>query len=194
MPFAYVNTTLYTSWNSPMASTFGLTLQEWLNCQQQDPNNAVQRLETHLLNLVCEDNAWIYLASPEQLHAQIVPLEAQYLRDPHSLPLFGVPFAVKDNIDVAGWPTTAACPASAYTADADAFVVAQLKAAGAVVLGKTNLDQFATGLVGTRSPYGEVANSFNEVCVGEEDIVQVRRCRHEETSTYDRAVPEWPLA
>jgi len=144
-----------------MASTFGLTLQEWLNCQQQDPDNAVERLEQHLLSLVREDNAWIYLASPEQLDAQIVPLVARYRQDPHSLPLFGVPFAVKDNIDVAGWPTTAACPASSYIADSDAFVVARLKAAGAVVLGKTNLDQYATGLVGTRSPYGEVANSFN---------------------------------
>ncbi|GAB6843477.1 allophanate hydrolase [Methylorubrum rhodinum] len=73
---------------------------------------------------------------------------------PNSLPLWGVPFAVKDNIDVAGLPTTAACPAFAYRPDADAHVVARLKAAGALVTGKTNLDQFATGLNGTRSPYG----------------------------------------
>ena len=67
--------------------------------------------------------------------------------------LFGVPVAVKDNIDVAGLPTTAACPAFSYKPDADAVVVARLKAAGALVIGKTNLDQFATGLVGTRTPY-----------------------------------------
>ena len=73
---------------------------------------------------------------------------------PNSLPLWGVPFAVKDNIDVAGLPTTAACPAYAYTSERDAFAVARLRAAGALVTGKTNLDQFATGLNGTRSPYG----------------------------------------
>ena len=72
----------------------------------------------------------------------------------NSLPLWGVPFAVKDNIDVAGLPTTAACPFFAYTPDHDAFAVAQLRRAGALVIGKTNLDQFATGLNGTRSPYG----------------------------------------
>jgi allophanate hydrolase len=75
-----------------------------------------------------------------------------------SLPLFGVPFAVKDNIDVAGMPTTAACPAFAYTPAATAPVVARLLEAGAVLLGKTNLDQFATGLAGTRSPYGVPRN------------------------------------
>jgi allophanate hydrolase len=73
--------------------------------------------------------------------------------DPAAKPLWGVPFAVKDNIDVAGLPTTAACPDFAYVPAADATVVARLKAAGAIVIGKTNLDQFATGLVGVRSPY-----------------------------------------
>ncbi|HXW19920.1 MAG TPA: amidase family protein, partial [Roseiarcus sp.] len=69
-------------------------------------------------------------------------------------PLFGAPFVVKDNIDVAGLPTTAACPAFAYRPARSAFVVERLERAGAIVIGKTNLDQFATGLVGTRSPYG----------------------------------------
>jgi allophanate hydrolase len=73
---------------------------------------------------------------------------------PNSLPLWGVPFVVKDNIDVAGFETTAGCPAFAYKPREDASVVARLKAAGALVIGKTNLDQFATGLNGTRSPYG----------------------------------------
>ncbi|WP_375408255.1 allophanate hydrolase [uncultured Methylobacterium sp.] len=81
--------------------------------------------------------------------------------EPNSLPLWGVPFAVKDNIDVAGFPTTAACPAFAYTPGADAAVVARLKAAGALVTGKTNLDQFATGLNGTRSPYGAPRSVFD---------------------------------
>ena len=73
---------------------------------------------------------------------------------PNSLPLWGMPFAVKDNIDVAGLPTTAACPAFSYTPERDAFAVERLVAAGAIITGKTNLDQFATGLNGTRSPYG----------------------------------------
>jgi len=82
-----------------------------------------------------------------------------------SRPLWGVPFAVKDNIDVAGCPTTAACPAFAYVADEDAFVVARLKAAGALCIGKTNLDQFATGLVGVRSPYGAPLNALDAAMV-----------------------------
>jgi allophanate hydrolase len=74
--------------------------------------------------------------------------------------LFGVPFVVKDNIDVAGFPTTAACPASAYNPAKSAFVVERLERAGAIVIGKTNLDQFATGLVGVRSPYGVPRNAL----------------------------------
>ena len=76
------------------------------------------------------------------------------------MPLFGVPFAVKDNIDVAGLATTAACPAFRYVAAAHAHAVERLIAAGAVCVGKTNLDQFATGLVGTRSPYGRPSSVF----------------------------------
>jgi allophanate hydrolase len=75
-------------------------------------------------------------------------------KDAARLPLYGIPVAVKDNIDVAGMPTTAACPAFSYSPPLDATAVARLRAAGAIVIGKTNLDQFATGLVGTRSPYG----------------------------------------
>jgi allophanate hydrolase len=85
--------------------------------------------------------------------------------EPNSLPLWGVPFAVKDNIDAAGLPTTAACPAYAYHPDKDATVVARLKAAGAIVIGKTNLDQFATGLNGTRSPYGAPRSVFDPAYV-----------------------------
>ena len=77
------------------------------------------------------------------------------------LPLYGVPVAVKDNIDVAGLPTTAACPAFAYDPGKDATCVARLRRAGAIVIGKTNLDQFATGLVGVRSPYGTPRNLFD---------------------------------
>ncbi|HWU63249.1 MAG TPA: allophanate hydrolase [Ensifer sp.] len=76
-------------------------------------------------------------------------------------PLWGIPFAVKDNIDVGGMPTTCACPDFAYEAKDDAFVVAKLKAAGAIVIGKTNLDQFATGLVGVRTPYPVPKNALD---------------------------------
>jgi allophanate hydrolase len=76
-------------------------------------------------------------------------------------PLYGVPVAVKDNIDVQGLPTTAGCPAFTYIPDADAAAVARLRSAGAIVIGKTNLDQFATGLVGVRSPYGIPRNPLN---------------------------------
>ena len=80
--------------------------------------------------------------------------------DPGRAPLWGIPFAIKDNIDLAGVPTTAACPAYAYVPEKSAPVVQRLMDAGAIPLGKTNLDQFATGLVGTRSPYGETRNAL----------------------------------
>ena len=86
--------------------------------------------------------------------------EALERRGPEGLALYGVPVAVKDNIDVAGLPTTAACPDFAYRPEEDAAVVARLRAAGALVVGKTNLDQFATGLVGVRSPFGVPRNTF----------------------------------
>ena len=78
-----------------------------------------------------------------------------------ALPLYGIPVTVKDNIDVEGLPTTAACPAFLYRAKKDAIAVARLRAAGAIILGKTNLDQFATGLVGVRTPYGIGRNLFD---------------------------------
>ncbi|CAN7694440.1 allophanate hydrolase [Bradyrhizobium sp. LjRoot220] len=84
--------------------------------------------------------------------------EALSARDPATLPLLGVPVAVKDNIDALGLPTTAACPAFSYSPTHDSTAVAKLRAAGAIIIGKTNLDQFATGLVGVRSPYGIPTN------------------------------------
>ncbi|MGD9423582.1 allophanate hydrolase [Pantoea sp. NSTU24] len=144
-----------------MTSTIGLTLHAWQQRIQQAPHQISALLNAHLAEIDPQDNAWITLATPAQLAAQIAPLLTHYQRDPAALPLFGIPFAVKDNIDVAGWPTSAACPAFTYTAQEDAVAVARLKAAGAVVIGKTNLDQFATGLVGTRSPYGAVCNTFD---------------------------------
>jgi allophanate hydrolase len=92
----------------------------------------------------------------------IAEAEALSAKDPAALPLYGVPVGVKDNIDVAGLPTTAACPAFAYNATRDASAVARLRAAGAIIIGKTNLDQFATGLVGVRSPYGIPKNAIRD--------------------------------
>ena len=88
----------------------------------------------------------------------VAEAEALTRKDAARLPLYGVPFAVKDNIDALGLPTTAACPAFSYSPAHDATVVAKLRAAGAILIGKTNLDQFATGLVGVRSPYGIPSN------------------------------------
>lgn len=80
-------------------------------------------------------------------------------------PLYGIPFAIKDNIDLKGIETTAGCPSYAYIPEKSAFVVDQLMQAGAIPVGKTNMDQFATGLVGTRSPFGECLHSVHESCI-----------------------------
>jgi allophanate hydrolase len=116
-------------------------------------------IATVLDRLAAVDDPAIFLHLAE---ADALMAEARALgRHDPARPLWGVPFAVKDNIDVAGMPTTAACPAFAYTAERDAFVVARLRAAGAIPIGKTNLDQFATGLVGVRSPYGVPRNALD---------------------------------
>ncbi len=101
---------------------------------------------------------FIALRDETEALAEAKSLAAKGARD---LALYGIPVAVKDNIDVAGLPTTAACPAFAYKPARDATVVERLRKAGAIVIGKTNLDQFATGLVGVRSPYGVPRNPFD---------------------------------
>lgn len=103
-------------------------------------------------------HAFIHRLSDAEIEPFLAHLDGV---DPASLPLYGVPFAIKDNIDLAHIPTTAGCPEFAYTPGESAFLIQQLVAAGAVPLGKTNLDQFATGLNGTRSPYGACQNAFN---------------------------------
>lgn len=108
---------------------------------------------------------FIHLANEDEIEARLKELAALDPSVGTGLALWGIPIAVKDNIDVAGMPTTAGCPAYAYLPAKDSDVVARLKTAGAVVLGKTNLDQFATGLVGTRSPYPIPANPFDSAIV-----------------------------
>ena len=113
----------------------------------------LERIETY------HDKAVFISRIPrEKILAQAAALDLTQIAE---LPLFGIPCVIKDNIDVAGIPTTAACPEYAYTPTADSTAVAKLRAAGAIILGKTNLDQFATGLNGTRSPHGAPRCVFN---------------------------------
>ncbi len=142
--------------------TLGWTISEW---QIAYSKNEIQldTLKDLVASIDPQDNAWISIATVEQIEQQIQVLN-ELTKEAESLakqfPLYGVPFAVKDNIDVAGFVTTAACKALTTVAAQDAETVRLLKQAGAIVVGKTNLDQFATGLVGTRSPFGAVTNSF----------------------------------
>jgi allophanate hydrolase len=121
------------------------------------PSGLVAELRTRIA-AHAQHRAWITLLDEAQLAPHLARLEGQ---DPGTLPLYGIPFAIKDNIDLAGVPTTAACPDFAYTPSHSATVVQRLLDAGAIPLGKTNLDQFATGLVGARSPYGAARNAFD---------------------------------
>lgn len=121
------------------------------------PTGLVKQLDAEIGN---EDNyhIWIRRLSLDEMIVYAKGLEE---KGPENLPLYGIPFAIKDNIDLAGLPTTAGCPDYAYTPNKSATVVQKLINAGAIPVGKTNLDQFATGLVGTRSPYGACKNSIN---------------------------------
>ncbi len=141
-----------------MPPSLGWTLADWQNAYAsgQSPEDLLTPLVEYLN--VNEDPAWISLLGKDGVEAALTELAG---KNPAKLPLYGVPVAVKDNIDAVGFTTTAACPAYGYRPEADSEVVARLKAAGAVLVGKTNLDQFATGLVGTRSPFGAVPNSFD---------------------------------
>ncbi|WP_407050398.1 allophanate hydrolase [Methyloraptor flagellatus] len=125
-----------------------------------DPRDVIAAVEARIAAF---DDPALFIARPDRatLDARAAALAALSVDARAALPLYGVPFAVKDNIDVAGLPTTAACPDFAYAPSASATTVAKLEAAGAIVIGKTNLDQFATGLVGVRSPYGVPRNTFD---------------------------------
>jgi len=168
-----------------MPTTLGWTIADWQQAYREGA-----RPEDLLAPLIGElhedDPAWIARLPTSELSATLSELADKLSAvggDLEQLPLYGVPFAAKDNIDAEGFDTTAACPAYAYTPEWDAAAIRKLKAAGAVVVGKTNLDQFATGLVGTRSPYGAVPNSFKPEVIsggsssGSASVVAVAWCR-----------------
>jgi allophanate hydrolase len=145
-------------------STNFTTIASWLAAYQGGQTTPEQALAPFIAaadqaeQIAPQDPAWISRASADFIRTQLAALQGH---TPATRPLYGIPFAVKDNIDVAGLPTTAACPAFAYTPSVSATVVQRLMAAGAIVVGKTNLDQFATGLVGARSPYGAPTSTFS---------------------------------
>lgn len=126
------------------------------------PGGAVARAAAALDRIEASDRSeiWISLRTREDLLDEAAAIDAK-VAGGEVLPLAGRLLAVKDNIDVRGLPTTAGAPPYAYSPSVDATAVARLRAAGALVVGKTNLDQFATGLVGTRSPYGAVRNAWD---------------------------------
>lgn len=132
-----------------------------VNGQSQSALSIAEQVLGRLANYdTIQPQTWITRPCPDQLRLAATHIDAR-VKAGEFLPLAGVPFAVKDNIDVADFPTTAGCPAFAYTPLRNAFVVERLLKAGALFVGKTNLDQFATGLVGTRSPYGAPQCVFN---------------------------------
>jgi allophanate hydrolase len=152
----------------------GATLSDWQDGYRDGsllPNSLLETFGPDADDAGGNDPAWITRLNEARLNLQLRDL-AVWLKatngDTGKFPLYGIPFAVKDNIDVAGWPTTAACPRFSYVAREDAVVVHRLRQAGAIVIGKTNLDQFATGLAGVRSPYGVVPNTFRPeyICGG----------------------------
>ncbi len=133
-----------------------------LECGYRDgtltPSAVVEHIYAEIA-LAGERPVWITLVQKEDNLARAQMLEADATA--HALPLYGIPFAVKDNFDVAGLPTTAACPAFSHVPAETATVVQKLLDAGAILIGKTNMDQFATGLVGTRTPYGICPSVFD---------------------------------
>ncbi len=140
-------------------STAGWSVADHLDARRRGVS-AEQVMDQILEQLESIDDPAVLIGEPLR-HAAMTAARELDTRDPADYPLHGVPFLVKDNIDVQGVETTCGCPSFAYVAAADAEVVARLRRAGAIPVGKTNLDQFATGLVGTRSPYGTARNPLN---------------------------------
>lgn len=143
--------------------SIGWSIQDWIDFHfKSTPKDSYESLLELVKNqrIAPEDPAWISVATESLLEQQWQLLQSRHEKE--KLPLYGVPIAVKDNIDAKGFPTTAACPSFSYMPTRDSTVVELLKQAGAIIIGKTNLDQFATGLVGTRSPYGRTPCVFSD--------------------------------
>jgi allophanate hydrolase len=141
-----------------MPGTQSLLIADLLNAYRTGRESPASVMERLLDASADERHVWITRLTRDDVMTRVAALDPAAI---DSLPLYGIPFVIKDNIDLAGTATTAGCPGFAYTPTQSAFVVQRLLDAGAIPLGKTNLDQFATGLVGTRSPYGACRNSFN---------------------------------
>ncbi len=142
-----------------MSLSFDFTsLQQAYRSGAATPLSVVQEVLARIA-AAGDDAVWISRVAADRLLADAKALERR--GDPETLPLYGLPFAVKDNIDAAGLPTTCACPEFTYAPASSAPAIERLIQAGALLVGKTNLDQFATGLVGTRSPYGVPRNPFD---------------------------------
>jgi allophanate hydrolase len=135
------------------------TLSDILSAHLDGSRDLAETIAASYARLRAVDDPAMFIALRPEAEA-LAEAERLQAEGPRGRALWGVPVAVKDNIDVAGLPTTAACPAFAYTPTQDAAAVARLRAAGAIVIGKTNLDQFATGLNGTRSPHGTPRNAL----------------------------------
>jgi urea carboxylase / allophanate hydrolase len=146
-------------------NTIGWSVTDWVSFNRetspQEALNTLDALLAHLQSLKeSGDAAFISIASKENLQHQWKILQSKSNKS--NLKLYGVPIAVKDNIDALGFATTAACPSFSYQPECDATIVNLLRDQGAIIIGKTNLDQFATGLVGTRSPYGITPCVFSD--------------------------------
>lgn len=143
-------------------NSIGWSVDEWIQFHSNSTPDASYNLLHNLLKsqkVAPIDPAWISVVSENNLQQQWRVLQSKNNKE--TLPLYGVPIAVKDNIDAKGFQTTAACPSFTYEPEQDSTVVKLLRDAGAIIIGKTNLDQFATGLVGCRSPYGKTPCAFS---------------------------------
>ena len=141
---------------------FSLEIAKLQRAYEQGEHTPLDIIDHVYARIARETPAGVFIGEHDRSKARAAAVEVMRRHQAgEHLPLYGVPFAVKDNIDVAGWPTTAACPAYSYTPERSAHVVSRLVALGAIPIGKTNLDQFATGLVGLRSPYAAPANPFS---------------------------------
>jgi allophanate hydrolase len=151
-----------------VATPAGPSIAELAGSYRRGDLRVIDTVEDVLARIAewADDGTWIGVADRFELLARARQLESEPNRT--ALPLYGIPFAVKDSIDVAGWPTTLACPGYAYVAERTAPVVQRLLDAGAIMIGKNNLDQFATGLNGTRTPYPIPRSVFGQdlICGG----------------------------